>query len=303
MTLGKNEQIVLFVVVFLVIAVAGFFIFLWPEYNKISANRAVFNQRQAQFNSSSEELGLDKFQEKEAEILAAYENGKDVSEAFYSSASENYDVDRLVRSILGDIDLDINNLTINPLRNFPLTLTVFRPEGVVDELSRMAQIGAADDEEGEGEGEGDAAGEPVGEASYDDGDSGILARVPEDINDVDALVGFMTGANRNEVLDFFEENEKTEDVIAAMREFLDDKTQAVLSQTVQFDIMLTDSEAFELSMHIYRLTESTYISSMLIGGDTDASGGRRSRTIEMKFFVVNPLDTPDFNYEEEFVWN
>jgi len=306
-SLSKNEQIVLFVLVFVIIAVAGTILFLMPSFETIEASQALRDQKRAEFNSLSESLGLAKFQEVEAAIMQAYEDGKHASANFYSEAFTDYNADRLIRGVLAEIDLTINNLVINRLRTHNLRLIQHRDPHIVYDLQILAEIYNEENE--------------LMALIGDGNPTSAVIDPPENLEKLNDLRLYMMTANRAEGLDFFTENRDNInlDLATAMREFLARNDETVMVQSVRFDIPLTVEKADELSMHIYKLNEvervegenfkTTYISSMVwkdndesdtVGGGID--GAPRIYTVEILFFVIHPMQTPSFDYEDKFPW-
>ncbi|MCL2070614.1 MAG: hypothetical protein FWH07_00055 [Oscillospiraceae bacterium] len=321
MALSKNEQIALYVVIFLVIAVAGGILFLMPEYNKIEENRNMLNTRKAEYARLEEELGLEKFENVEKSIIAAYEDGRGASAAFYDNEMSSYEADRLIRDVLRGVNLDTNNLVVNPLTTHSLVMSIFRDIDITYGIKDMATIGSAEDmvsEGGDVVAETSAEGETVAEPTATT--APVSAAVPdEDAGDLDAMMAFMMNAPRVQALDFFEQNitnqARAAYVVTAMREFLANESETVAVQSVRFEMLMTRQEAFALSMHVYNLNNASYITSMTnqefnssstVNADGEVvaadGGGRRVYTVDMMFFIVEPMEEPNFDYANRFNW-
>jgi hypothetical protein len=292
-SLSKNEKIALFAVVFVIIAVAGTFIFLLPNFEKVSASRAIENERKERLESLNRDFGLPAFQAIEDDIIKAYEDGKDASENFYGETFTSYNADRLVRRVLSKMDLEIDNVQVNAIGLYNLTLTQFAPS-----LSWTS----TDDEA----------------IIYSDeqlDDLTAIAPIAE-FETRGALRYFMRNATRQQALDFYDAVDKTPEFLEAMRGFLAEESQEFRVQSARFNIALTDEQAEELSMHIFKLHElptdsddnfygNTYISNFSASTDQQAdelSDDEQYYVIDILFFIVRPMQTPRFDYETKFTW-
>jgi hypothetical protein len=308
-SLSKNEQIVLFIVVFLVIAVAGSIIFLGPRFEDIEASQKVRDQKQAELNSLNQTLGLPKFQEVEAQIRQAYDEGKDASEHFYVEAFATFEADRLVRSLLAELNLVTSNLVVNRMGTHTLRVNKFSPVPLRAEIDELALL--HNDEE--------ALRLLIG----DDPTSAVIAE-PEDLSDLDELRLYMLTADRTEGLNFLEKHRENLNfyLAAAARDFLARNDEIIRVQRARFSIPLTEAVAHDLSMLIFELGKrerepgipfkNTYVSSMSwveqdennpVGGGMPTAD--RVYTVDILFFIIEPLQTPEFHYEEMFAgtWN
>ncbi|MCL1788898.1 MAG: hypothetical protein FWG33_00910 [Oscillospiraceae bacterium] len=330
MTLSKNEQIAVFVLIFIVIAVAGGILFVMPQYNKISDNKIVLDSKKAEFVRLEDELGFVRFEDIEKSVIAAYEDGRSVSETFYEGEMKTYESDRLVRNILQGVNLNTDNLVINQLTTHSLMLSIFRDSDISYPIKDMATIGnagdLADSEEGEA-GTAEGGEQPAAEGESAEGGEAVsipepVAIAPEDSADLEAMVAYMMNAPRVGALDFYEDNmtdsQRAAYIVTAMREFLANESETVAMQSVQFEIPLTRAEAFTLSMHVYGLNNASYITGMThreLDGETvtnadgeqvtvsAAPGGKRLYTIDMMFFIVEPMEEPNFDYATRFNWD
>ena len=324
LSLSKNEQIVVCVLIFIVIAVAGVFLFILPEYNKIGPNRATLAEKRAEVEQLSEEFSLEKFTAIEQSIIRAYEDGRDASNAFYETEFVHFEADRLIQGILRDMNLITDNIEVSALTTHGLTASIFRTTDIVYDIKSKAIIGAAVVEDStaptpEGEGEAPAEGEeaaaPPPVAAVD------TAGMPE-------MAKPLVGTSREYALDWFDsEMEKARmgqlengvtalDIVEAMRWYLSTESETVVAQSVKFEMPMTSAEATMFTMGIYNLPQASYILGMtweeiedeaVIGEDGSevsmlTAGTKRMWEIDLLFFVVQPMDEPNFEYRDKFNW-
>jgi hypothetical protein len=329
MTLSKNEQIMVYVVFFLVIAVAGLFVIILPARDNIAVNRGVLEQRQGVLDDYERRLGDDAFTQIGIDIMAAYRDGVGASEFFYEDEMSSYEADRLIRGILAEISNPANetgtlqflpdNLRVNALSTHSLAANVFLPFDISYNIKELARIGTADDYASGDSEEGGGGESTEGEGSEEGGgaDPGLVAESGMPLSD---MRRFMTAASRGQALNFYNDNKDDSAMIAnlitTMRLFLARETETVLAQTVSFEIPLTEEEAFAISMHVFELPNATYIRIMTRdedevsgggaappvadGGDEEApaptptpGGSRMLYTIEVVFLIVEPMQEPN----------
>ncbi|MCL1832522.1 MAG: hypothetical protein FWG45_06410, partial [Oscillospiraceae bacterium] len=137
MNLSKNEQIALFIVVFLVVGVAGFFIFLRPAISKLGPNLIALVEKQNELDELEELYGDAAFTAVGQQIMDAYNSGVDASKTFHEEEYPDYEVDRLIKSILAEVkdpeleDLPLDNLLIYRLSTNSLQLSLYTPNEVM----------------------------------------------------------------------------------------------------------------------------------------------------------------------------
>ncbi|MCL1902896.1 MAG: hypothetical protein FWF94_00575 [Oscillospiraceae bacterium] len=331
MTLSRNEQIAVFILIFIIVAAAGVILFIWPQYNSIKDNKALLDSKKAEFVRLEDELGFSKFEKMEKEIVEAYEDGRDVSENFYEEELTAYNADRLVRDVLQGVGLNTDNLIVNQLSTHSLMLSIFRDTDISYPIKDLATIGNADDvsaasndaeasgEEGENNADNENNDNDEAAAAEPAAAPAPVAVAPSDDDDADleAMVAYLMNAPRVGALDYYEQNmanpAKAVYVVTAMREFLSNESETVAMQSVQFEIPLTKEEAFALSMYVYNLPNASYITSIThreLDGTTNAdgevvntAGGKRLYTVNMMFFIVEPMEEPNFTYATRFNWS
>lgn len=122
MKLSNKEKIILAVFLAIVIIVAGIFIIVLPEYNKISTNQssldAVKAQREQLYQTLTRENTID------AEIETAINNANVFSGYFYDDMT-TYEADVLVRQILKDNNMSTNSLSVGEFTTSTLTVSEY----------------------------------------------------------------------------------------------------------------------------------------------------------------------------------
>ena len=136
MKISKQERIL--IVVFLVAAIigVGIFVFILPNFNKISDNNkqlASVNKQYADINKQLEhESTIDN------EISQAYEDGKNLADKFFNDLTE-YEADEIMRKFIANgKDITIDGLTISPFSTQALSGSVFSPTEVTYPLKDFA---------------------------------------------------------------------------------------------------------------------------------------------------------------------
>jgi len=136
MKISKQERIL--IVVFLVAAIigVGIFVFILPNFNKISDNNkqlASVNKQYADINKQLEhESTIDN------EISQAYEDGKNLADKFFNDLTE-YEADEIMRKFIANgKDITIDGLTISPFSTQALSVSVFSPTEVTYPLKDFA---------------------------------------------------------------------------------------------------------------------------------------------------------------------
>ena len=136
MKISKQERIL--IVVFLVAAIigVGIFVFILPNFNKISDNNkqlASVNKQYADINKQLEhESTIDN------EISQAYEDGKNLADKFFNDLTE-YEADEIMRKFIANgKDITIDGLTISPFTTQALSVSVFSPTEVTYPLKDFA---------------------------------------------------------------------------------------------------------------------------------------------------------------------
>lgn len=120
MKLSNKEKIILAVFLAIVILVAGFFLLVKPEYDKIETNknslRAAEDQLQSMYQVLAREETID------SEIQSAFDKANKFAPYFYDDLSI-LDADELTRKILADANMSTKGLSIGDFTTSTLTVS------------------------------------------------------------------------------------------------------------------------------------------------------------------------------------
>lgn len=122
MKLSNKEKIILAVFLAIVIIVAGAFVLVVPEYNKIEGNRnsldAAKNDREQLYQTLTRESTIDN------ELKAAADKAKKFANYFYDDMT-TYEADEVFRQILEEGGLKTDSLIISPFSTSTLSVTEY----------------------------------------------------------------------------------------------------------------------------------------------------------------------------------
>lgn len=122
MKLSNKEKIFLAIFLAIVILVAGAFVLVMPEFNKIDTNKkalqAAKDQRDSLYNTLSRESTID------SEIQAAFDQANKFAPYFYEDMTV-LDADELTRQILEDTNMTTKGLNINDFTTSTLTVSQY----------------------------------------------------------------------------------------------------------------------------------------------------------------------------------
>lgn len=122
MKLSNKEKIFLAIFLAIVILVAGAFVLVMPEFNKIDTNKkalqAAKDQRDSLYNTLSRESTID------SEIQAAFDQANKFAPYFYEDMTV-LDADELTRQILKDTNMTTKGLNINDFTTSTLTVSQY----------------------------------------------------------------------------------------------------------------------------------------------------------------------------------
>lgn len=122
MKLSNKEKVILAVFLSIVIIVAGAFVIVVPEYNKIEGNRAeldsVKNQREQLYQTLTREATIDN------ELKAAADKADKFANYFYDDMT-TYEADVMFRQILEEGGLETKSLSISPFSTSTLTVSEY----------------------------------------------------------------------------------------------------------------------------------------------------------------------------------
>lgn len=120
MKLSNKEKIILAVFLAVVIILAGFFLLVKPEYDKIGSNKselqAAKDQRDQLSNVLAREATIDQ------EIQVAFDKANKFAPYFYDDLTI-LDADELTRQILADTNMKTNSLSISDFTTSTLTVS------------------------------------------------------------------------------------------------------------------------------------------------------------------------------------
>lgn len=122
MKLSNKEKVILAVFLAIVIIVAGAFVVVLPEYNKIEGNRAdlenIKNQRDQLYQTLTRESTIDN------ELKAAADKADKFANYFYDDMT-TYEADAMFRQILEEGGLKTDSLNISPFSTSTLTVSEY----------------------------------------------------------------------------------------------------------------------------------------------------------------------------------
>jgi len=145
MKISKQEQI--FIIIFIVAAIigVGFFVFVLPNFNNIEVNNKNLTNTKNQYAELQKKLEHEATID--AEIDAAYEEGKNLADSFYDDLT-TYEADEIMRQFLAKAkDVKIDGLSISPFATSTLSISVFRPTEVTYPLKDFANTVVTQEEE------------------------------------------------------------------------------------------------------------------------------------------------------------
>jgi hypothetical protein len=314
MTLSRNEQLALFVVVFLVVTVAGFFFFVLPQINEIETNTAIRDAKKAEQEELERTLGDHAFVRIGEDIWAAYQGGKGASAVFYDEEFNSFSADRLIQGILKEVldptsddpeneenrlEFLLDNLKVDNLGTAPLDLALIKPTEHGYNIKSMARIAGFD--------------VPVS------GEGGMS---------LEEMQRYFEAAARNTAMDewfraegrvspWVEEmwsRNDISDLVDSLRWYLDGDSESILGQVVRFTGDFTQEQIYALSMHIFGLIDdeeygATYLRlldrsdslgsrdrlppELTFPEEPAGSIGAREYEFEIVFYIAEPMQTPD----------
>ncbi len=145
MKLSKQERI--FIIVFIVAAIigVGFFLSVLPNFNQIEVNQKNLDTKKKELADKQQQvLRLDTI---DADIMAEYEAGKDLADAFYVDLTP-VDADEIIRQYIAKgKDITIEGLDISPFTTKTLGISVFTETEVTYPLKDFANTSGKDEED------------------------------------------------------------------------------------------------------------------------------------------------------------
>ncbi|MCM1299180.1 MAG: hypothetical protein NC203_06215 [Firmicutes bacterium] len=226
MKLSNKEKVILAVFLAVVIIVAGVFLLILPEYNKIDPNKNSLKNAQNQRDQINQTLLRESTIDQE--IQTALDKANTFSENFYDDLT-TYQADMILRDILAETDLEASTLTVSDFTTTNLTLTEYIDTVVTYPLKDFSGYVAP--------GLIDVSGYGI---AYDE-DGNIT--VPE---------GFTLEDTKELLKDY-------------MRLLLQTQQQTIGSITVSFDVKGTRADFIKFLDYVAELKQATHIDSCVIG--------------------------------------
>lgn len=122
MKLTNKEKIILAVFLSIVIIVAGVFVFILPEYNKIDPNKSSLQAKKDEYDNILGVLARESTIDQE--IQTAYDKANKFSTYFYDDLTI-LDADELTRKILADTNMKTKGLSISDFSTSTLTVSEY----------------------------------------------------------------------------------------------------------------------------------------------------------------------------------
>ncbi len=145
MKISKQEQ--LFIIIFIVAAIigVGFFIFVLPNFNNIEVNNK--NLTSAKNKYAELQKKLEHEATIDAEIDAAYAEGKNLADSFYDDLT-TYEADEIMRQFIArGENITVDGLSISPFSTSTLSISTFTPTEVTYPLKDFANTVVQQEEE------------------------------------------------------------------------------------------------------------------------------------------------------------
>lgn len=232
MKLSNKEKIILAVFLAVVIIVAGVFLIILPEYNKIEPNRNTLANVQSQRDQVNQTLLREATIDQE--IQTALDKANEFSEKFYDDLT-TYEADMILREILTETNLETSGLSISGFTTSDLTLSEYVDAVVTYPLKDYSGF--------------------VAPAAIDLSAYGITY---DEEGNITVPEGFTL--------------EDTKDLLKEyMRLLLQTQTQTIGSMTVSFDVKGTRKEFIDFLDYVAALDKATHIDSCTIGYTTSAA--------------------------------
>ncbi len=147
MQMSKQEKIIVFVLLVLVILGVGFFMFILPNFNDIDVNQKNLDAA----NSSYSDIlsRLERESTIDSDIKAEYELGKDLADGFYNDLTP-VEADEIMRQFIAKgKDIRIDGLSVGPMSTEAISISLIGSSQVSYPLKDFAQTmitDAADNE-------------------------------------------------------------------------------------------------------------------------------------------------------------
>lgn len=137
MQMSKQEKIIVFVLLVLVILGVGFFMFILPNFNDIDKNQKNLDAANSSYSDILSQLEREKTID--SDIKAEYEIGKDLADGFYNDLTP-VEADEIMRQFIAKgNDIRINGLTVGPMATEALSISLIGSPTVSYPLKDFSQ--------------------------------------------------------------------------------------------------------------------------------------------------------------------
>lgn len=145
MKLSKQERIAAIVLIILVIVVAGVFLFIKPNIETIISTKETLSAKQKEYDDDVAKAGTKG--ELRDGIIAAYNNGKNVADRFFTELSA-YEADNEFRAFLESCEANVlvEDLTVSAPGTAGLSSSMFVPTEVQYALKEFVNQGNTNEE-------------------------------------------------------------------------------------------------------------------------------------------------------------
>ncbi len=128
MQMSKQEKIIVFVLLILVILGIGLFVFILPNFNNIEPNQKSLDAANSSYSDILSQLEREKTID--SDIKEEYEKGKNLANGFYHDLTP-VECDEIMRQFIAKgKDISINELKVGPMSTENLSISVFLPTEV-----------------------------------------------------------------------------------------------------------------------------------------------------------------------------
>ncbi len=135
--MSKQEKIIVFVLLVLVILGVGFFMFILPNFNDIDKNQKNLDAANSSYSDILSQLEREKTID--SDIKAEYELGKDLADGFYNDLTP-VEADEIMRQFIAKgEDIRIDGLRVGPMSTEAISISLIGSSEVTYPLKDFAQ--------------------------------------------------------------------------------------------------------------------------------------------------------------------
>jgi len=250
--LSKQEQIIVYILTVIVIAVGGVLIFVKTPYDNIAVNKAARDAAQVQLEQLKLEYGPAAEKDLDEKIKAAYEDGDKVSEVFYDEMTE-YTLDRTLRKFLEDVkdpfggykdsaNINTDNMEIIGISTETLNLSLPEDKSPQYEIKEKSKI----------------------DTSIFGSGNNTQTEVKE--GDPEVVLAEMLAKERDDAIQYYEDNKEkfSPGIQEAMRQVLAGNSETVAVHSVSFKMPLSPLEVDAITMAMLKSDKAIYIKGIEI---------------------------------------